>query len=111
MPSAERRPGDVRPLTAAKRCALVRSALGSMVYRLDAAAVALIAADCAALELDGPATFARAMLWRDACRQALDACQPLPLALEGGADAADVAAAAAALARPDVTPDAAAGAA
>lgn len=85
-----------RPLTDAKRRALVRGALGSMAYRLDAAAVAMIAGDTAALELDAPATIARAMLWRDACRQALDAGEPLPVTLEGAELDAIAAAAAAA---------------
>lgn len=102
-----------RPLTDAKRRALVRSAVGAMVYRLDAAAVAMIAADCAALELDARATMARAALWATACRRALDAGEPLPDSLEPGAlDAVAAAARAAALASPDdVEPGAAAGAA
>ena len=88
-----------RPLTDAKRRALVRSAVGAMVYRLDAAAVAMIAADCAALDLDARATMARAALWATACRQALDAGRPLPDALEDVATAA--ARAAAVLASPN----------
>lgn len=88
-----------RPLTDAKRRALARSGVGSMSYRLDAAALAMIADDCAALELDARATIARAALWATACRQALDAGRPLPNALEDVAAAA--ARAAAVLASPD----------
>lgn len=83
-----------RPLTAAKRRALVRSALGPMVYRLSAERVAAIADDCARLDLDARGTVARAALWGAACRRALDACQPMPAALE--ADALTLAAAQAA---------------
>ena len=67
-----------RPLTDARRRALVRSALGAMVYRLCAARVSLIAADCAALDLDERATFDRAARWAAACRRALDAGRRLP---------------------------------
>lgn len=93
-----------RPLTDAARRALVRSAVGPMVYRLDAAAVAMIAADCAGL--DARAAFARAAAWGRACRVALDAGQPLPAALPLDvaatlADAADAAGASPALPRDD----------
>ena len=85
-----------RPLTDAKRRALVRSAIGPMVYRLSAATIAAIADDCAGLELDAPATLQRAAAWGRACRQALDAGEPLPVTLEGAELAALAAAAAAA---------------
>ena len=96
-----------RPLTDAKRRALVRSGIGPMVYRLDAAAVAMIAADCAGLDLDARATMSRAAAWASACRRALDAGEPLPDALEPVTAAAAAAARrAAALASPDVEPGA-----
>jgi len=65
-----------------------------MVYRLDAARVAMIAADCDGL--DARAAFARAAAWGRACRVALDAGAPLPSALPADvadalADAADAA--------------------
>jgi len=92
-----------RPLTDAKRRALVRSGIGPMVYRLDAAAVAMIPADCAALDLDARATMSRAAAWASACRRALDAGEPLPESREAPAAAVAAAAArrAAALASPD----------
>ena len=79
-----------QPLTPGRRRALVRSALGAMVYRVDATRVALIADDCDGLDV--PATFARAALWGAACRRALDAGEPLPAAL--ASPTADAAAAA-----------------
>ena len=90
-----------RPLTDAKRRTLVRSAIGPMVYRLSAATIAAIADDCAGLELDAPATLTRAAAWGRACRQALDAGEPLPVTLEG-AELDALAAAAAAAAPVDV---------
>lgn len=74
-----------RPLTDAKRRALVRSALGAMVYRLSRARVSLIADDCAALELDARETMARAARWAAVCRAALDAGRRLPDALDAPA--------------------------
>ena len=99
-----------RALTGAKRRAVVRSAVGPMAYRLNAAVIAMIAADAATLELDARGTFERAALWATACRRALDAGEPLPSSLPAGAAAT---AAAAALAAPDILEggDAAAGAA
>lgn len=93
-----------RPLTDAKRRAVVRSAVGPMAYRLNAAVIAMIAADAAALELDARGTFERAALWATACRRALDAGEPLPAAL--ASPTAD--AAAAALANADELDDVAA---
>ncbi|MBK6768558.1 MAG: hypothetical protein IPG72_05925 [Ardenticatenales bacterium] len=69
-------------MTAGKRRALVRSALGAMVYRLSAARVSMIADDCAALELDARATLDRAARWAAVCRAALDAGRRLPDALD-----------------------------
>lgn len=89
-----------RPLTPGRRRALVRSALGAMVYRLTAERIAAIAEDCDGLDV--AATLERAALWSVACRRALDAGEPLPAVLAG--DAAP--ALAAALAEP-VEPDAA----
>ena len=67
-----------RPLTDARRRAVVRSALGAMIYRVSRARVDLIAADCAAHELDARATFERAAHWAAVCRAALDAGRQLP---------------------------------
>lgn len=108
----QRAPAD-RPLTDAKRRALVRSAVGPMVYRLSAATIAAIADDTAAHGLDVRATCERAAAWGAACRRALDAGEPLPASLEVLDDAAARAAAAAALAEPGegAEPGAAAGAA
>lgn len=92
---------DDRPLTPGRRRALVRSAIGPMLYRLDAARIAAIAADCDGL--DAAATLARAAAWGRACRVALDAGHPLPVALPCDASAALAAALAAPL---DVEADA-----
>ena len=67
-----------RPLTDARRRAVVRSAIGAMIYRLSRARIELIADDCAALDLDARATFERATHWAAVCRAALDAGRQLP---------------------------------
>lgn len=71
-----------RPLTDSRRRALVRSALGPLVYRVTASTVAMIAADCADRELDARATLDRAARWAAVCRRALDAGEPLPASLD-----------------------------
>lgn len=76
---------DDRPLTDARRRALVRSALGTLANRLCSARVAMIAADCAALDLDAPGIIDRASRWREACRAALDAGRRLPDSLDATA--------------------------
>lgn len=100
-----------RPLTDAKRRALVRSGIGSMAYRLSAERVAAIAADCARLDLDARGTVARAAVWGAACRRALDDGRPLPDALEVDALASAAAAAPMLEHAADDAPDAATGAA
>ena len=67
-----------RPLTDARRRAVVRSAIGAMIYRLSRARIELIAEDCAALDLDARATFERAARWAAVCRASLDAGRQLP---------------------------------
>ena len=67
-----------RPLTDARRRAVVRSAIGAMVYRLSRARIEVFADSCAALNLDSRATFERAAHWAAVCRAALDAGRQLP---------------------------------
>lgn len=81
-----------RALTASKRRALVRSALGPLSYRVPSDAVATFAAAC---ELDDAAGLYRAAAsWAEACRAALDDGRELPTSAElARDDAARIAAA------------------